>query len=98
MRISDDMAKSIVSLSKKFIADDAQVWLFGSRADDSMKGGDIDIMIEACNIDNPVERKINFKLAFEDRWGELKIDILVHDTNYEETAIHEIARLGIRLS
>ncbi|MBM7071550.1 nucleotidyltransferase domain-containing protein [Shewanella sp. 202IG2-18] len=92
------MARSIVDLSRKFFTSDACVWLFGSRADDAKKGGDIDIMIEDNSIDNPVEKKINFKLAFENRWGELKIDILIHDTNYQDTAIHEIARQGIRLS
>ena len=98
MRISKELARSIVELSKKHISPEAKVWLFGSRVHDHAKGGDIDIMIEAAEIDNPLEKKINFRLAFEDRWGEQKIDILVHDTRNEEQAIHEVVRQeGIQL-
>ncbi|WP_299734745.1 nucleotidyltransferase domain-containing protein [uncultured Endozoicomonas sp.] len=92
------MAASIVELSRTHIAPDAIVWLFGSRANDNARGGDIDLMIEAEAIQNPVERKINFRLAFEDRWGEQKIDIILHDCLRDDQAIHEIAREnGIRL-
>lgn len=97
MRISDAMAQSIVELARKHIAVNARVWLFGSRACDHKKGGDIDLYIEADNIGNTLERKINFRLAFEDRWGEQKVDVLVHDTRHETLAIHEIAREGVRL-
>ncbi|MCW7553156.1 nucleotidyltransferase domain-containing protein [Endozoicomonas gorgoniicola] len=98
MRISDEMADSIVELSRMHIAPDAVVWLFGSRAKDSARGGDIDLMIEATGIDNPLERKINFRLAFEDRWGEQKVDIIVHDRLNDDLAIHEIVRgEGVRL-
>ena len=92
MRISEAMAQSIVELSKKHISPGAKVWLFGSRARDNAKRGDIDILIEAKNIDSPLERKIDFRLAFEDRWGELKINILIHDSSHEDQPIHEIAR------
>ena len=49
-------------------------------------------MIEAEAIQNPLERKINFRLAFEDRWGEQKVDIIIHDLLRDDQAIHEIAR------
>ncbi|WP_257285951.1 nucleotidyltransferase domain-containing protein [Endozoicomonas sp. SESOKO1] len=97
MRISEAMAQSIVELARKHVAENARVWLFGSRADDTKKGGDIDLYIEADNIGNTLERKINFRMAFEDRWGELKVDVLIHDTRHEMLAIHEIARQGVRL-
>ena len=98
MRISEEMANSIIELSRRHVSESAHVWLFGSRVRDDKKGGDIDLMIEAEGIDKPLERKINFRLAFEDRWGELKLDVLVHDSLTEDLAIHEIAReQGIQL-
>ena len=60
MRISEEMAKSLVALAKEHIADNAKVWLFGSRVRDDAKGGDIDIMIEASSIENPPQKKIRF--------------------------------------
>jgi len=48
----------ITELEKNTIIDavessdpDAKVWLFGSRADDSKKGGDIDIGILSSKVD-----------------------------------------------
>ena len=92
MRISDEQACSIVELAKEHISPTARVWLFGSRARDNAKGGDIDIMIEVDDIEDQLDKKINFRLAFEDRWGEQKLDVIIHDTRRATQAIHEIAR------
>ncbi len=98
MRISEEMAQSIVELSRTHISPTVRVWLFGSRAKDDARGGDIDLLIEAEGIERLLERKINFRLAFEDRWGEQKLDVLVHDALTEDLAIHEIAKAeGVRL-
>ena len=92
MWISEEMAKSLVALAREHIADNAKVWLFGSRVRDDAKGGDIDIMIEASSIENTLQRKIRFQLAFEDIWGEQKLDVLLHDTERDDQPIHEIVR------
>lgn len=92
MRISEEMAQSLVDLARLHIDENARVWLFGSRARDEARGGDIDIMIEALGIQSPLQRKINFRLAFEDIWGEQKLDIVLHDTTRDDQPIHEIAR------
>lgn len=43
-------------------------------------------------------RKIDFRLALEDRRGELKVDILLHDTDNPEQPLHRMAKEeGIRL-
>ena len=99
MRISKEMAASLVELSRVHIASDAVVWLFGSRVRDEARGGDIDVMIEAPGIDNRLERKIDFRLAFEDRWGEQKLDVIVHDANDDDLPIHSLVRAtGVRLN
>lgn len=86
------MATGLVKLARRHIGKDAKVWLFGSRVNDDAKGGDIDIMIAAASIESPLERKIGFRLAFEDTWGEQKLDILIHDTTRPEQPIHEVVR------
>jgi predicted nucleotidyltransferase len=53
----------------------ARVWLFGSRVDDSKKGGDIDIAILSTRIQVPGRMRIRRNII--DRIGERKIDIVV---------------------
>lgn len=54
---------------------DAKVYLFGSRTDDNMKGGDIDILIltnEKLGFSSLSQMRINFYKNF----GEQKIDLI----------------------
>ncbi|WP_422134121.1 nucleotidyltransferase domain-containing protein [Endozoicomonas sp. ALD040] len=98
MRISPKQKNDIIELVRKEISQQARVWLFGSRARNDARGGDIDLLIEVDGLSNPVEKKINLRLALEDRWGEQKVDILIHDTQHPEQPIHQIAKLeGVRL-
>jgi predicted nucleotidyltransferase len=43
MRLSSFEIASIVELVKKHFANNAEVYLFGSRVNDELKGGDIDL-------------------------------------------------------
>lgn len=53
---------------------DAQIYLFGSRTDDTKRGGDIDLLIISNKIDKRDIRKI--KIELYDLIGEQKIDII----------------------
>lgn len=98
MRISRQQQEDVIELVQQHISQSAKIWLFGSRADDNARGGDIDLYIEVENLPDTFGRKINLRLALEDRWGEVKVDLLVHDIQYPEQAIHKIARQeGVRL-
>ncbi|MGI9276329.1 MAG: nucleotidyltransferase domain-containing protein [Endozoicomonas sp.] len=98
MRISKEQKADIVELVKRHVSQNARVWLFGSRAKEDARGGDVDLFLEVTNLQDTVARKIDLRLALEDRWGEIKVDILIHDTRYPEQAIHHIARSeGVRL-
>ena len=48
MRITEQEKKAIIDAVKSVDMND-QVWLFGSRVDDSKKGGDIDILTAILN-------------------------------------------------
>jgi predicted nucleotidyltransferase len=54
---------------------DARIWLFGSRLDDSKKGGDIDIAILSPLIHLP--DRIRIRRSIIDRIGERKVDMVV---------------------
>ena len=88
MRISDD-EKNVIVNAVKNIDPDARVWLFGSRADDSKKGGDIDIAVLSEKIDKDAMQKIQVRRFICDRIGEQRIDIVA--TSDGKEAIFELA-------
>lgn len=72
----------------------AEIILFGSRADDAKKGGDIDLLVLSKTITGSERRRIKIKLY--DKIGEQKIDLVV--TPEITTAFHRIAQSeGIKL-
>jgi predicted nucleotidyltransferase len=74
MRLSETERKSIKDVI--FALDpSAEIYLFGSRADDSKKGGDIDLLILSTVITEKHRRDIKLKLY--DALGEQKIDLLI---------------------
>ncbi len=74
MRLRKDIAAFIKSEFKK-IEPHSEVYLFGSRADDKAKGGDIDILwLTHKKIPNYKIRK--FKIGFYKIFGWQKIDIV----------------------
>lgn len=55
---------------------DAKVYLFGSRVDDSAKGGDIDLLVLSKKIS--LMTKLDILAQLHQRLGERKIDIVVY--------------------
>ena len=49
MRLTPDQIHAIQSTVQTVLGEGAQVSLFGSRLDDSRRGGDVDLLIEAQN-------------------------------------------------
>jgi predicted nucleotidyltransferase len=72
------MPKTSIDLIKKVVRNhdpEAIIYLFGSRTDDSKKGGDIDLLILSQKI--TLEKVIEIKLSLYDALGEQKIDIIL---------------------
>jgi predicted nucleotidyltransferase len=56
-----------------------KIYLFGSRVDDSKRGGDIDLFLELddnLSVEELTNLKTKFKLMLYDSLGEQKIDIV----------------------
>ena len=45
MRLNSKEIQSIVRIAKEIYGEDVSVYLFGSRTDDTKRGGDIDLFI-----------------------------------------------------
>ncbi|MFY0665489.1 MAG: nucleotidyltransferase domain-containing protein [Natronospirillum sp.] len=99
MRLSDEQRQILVHTVHRIMGNESELWLFGSRANDTALGGDIDLYIETPPIADPVQRRIELKLALYDQMGEQKIDVVHHMTSEPLLPIHEHARrTGLRLS
>lgn len=74
MRLSPQQAQAI----KEVIAQadtEAEVFLFGSRTDDTRRGGDIDLLILSTRISPDQRRRLKLRLL--DLLGAQKIDLVV---------------------
>lgn len=91
MRIKKEEADFIKRKTKEFFGNEATVSLFGSRADDDKKGGDIDLYIETHLTEGLYSRKINFLAAIQEVLGVRKIDVVIN--NFTTTLpIYKIAQ------
>ncbi len=72
---------------------DSQVWLFGSRVDDTKRGGDIDLLIETSQtIAHKVPLLCQLEGALAMRLGDQKIDTLLKDARTPDAPIFAVAR------
>jgi len=79
IRLSQEAVRIIREVTAEVFGPEAEVFLFGSRADPSAKGGDIDLLVEVPRLpeDWPL-RKTLFRAKLKLRLGDQKIDVLVH--------------------
>ena len=96
MRINE-FEKNIIIEAIKETDPKAKVWLFGSRVDDSKKGGDIDIAILSTLISDDIMKEILIRRHICDRIGEQKIDIVISG-NGEDTFFKYATEKGILLN
>jgi predicted nucleotidyltransferase len=80
VRLSAFEEQSIRYLSKQVFGDAARVYLFGSRTDDTKRGGDIDLLIIPSgnfSLQEIIEMEIRFLAGLKIKIGDQKIDVLV---------------------
>lgn len=74
MRLTTKEIEAIVSTFKEVFKEGA-IYLFGSRVDESKKGGDIDLFIQSQGA--TVEKKIAFLVLLKEKIGQQKIDVVI---------------------
>ncbi len=94
MRLSTNEVETL-KRSLLNISDDAKMYLFGSRIDDSKKGGDIDILILSDKLTKRDIRKI--RIDFFEKFGEQKLDIVLDKTNIQKIFTKHILKQAIEL-
>lgn len=79
MRLTDQQHTIIRAAVTETFGAGANVWLFGSRVDDSQRGGDIDLLIETDQVDVEAIARAEIVLLakIQMKMGEQKIDVLL---------------------
>ena len=95
MRLTASQASCIRDGVVKHFGATSHVWLFGSRVDDKLRGGDIDLYIEPEKQDpaSLVDAKLHFLSEMHGRMGEQKIDVVLRRAAFqEELPIYRVAK------
>ena len=61
MRLSLSETETILKLKNKYFGKSSKIYLFGSRIDDTKKGGDIDLYIETEDLTQSFEKKVSLQ-------------------------------------
>lgn len=82
MRLNQQQIHTIRQYAKECFGNASEVYLFGSRVHDNMKGGDIDLLIKT-NLPNKehLDRKMDFLTKLNITLGLQKIDVIVQAKN-----------------
>lgn len=87
---------SLFKLAVSELLKSAELYLFGSRVDDSARGGDIDILIRAERKLTLIE-KARIRSAYYRRFGERKIDLVTVKVGEEDRFVQLILESAIAL-
>ena len=76
MRLSE---YEVDSIKKSFMSvfGEGSISLFGSRVDDTQRGGDIDLYIQTPKDLATLDHKIKFLVMLKEKIGEQKIDVIL---------------------
>lgn len=101
MRLSNMERNVIREEAMRSFGADSTVLLFGSRVDDSRRGGDVDLLVIASGSDEELfERKLRATGKIQRKLGDRKIDMVTRNRNSEENAptiVQEALKTGVVL-
>ena len=71
--------------------------MFGSRVDDSKRGGDIDLLIQTESPGEMLTRKLQFLGILEREMGERKIDVVIENPGDSRPIVRMARETGVAL-
>ena len=101
MRLTSHQIQNIKLTAQEVFGPDVEVYLFGSRTDESRRGGDIDLYIDAPLRDpNEAARaKIRFLSRLKQKMGDQRIDLVLNESDETNPPpiVQSARSTGIRL-
>ncbi|MEX2443252.1 MAG: nucleotidyltransferase domain-containing protein [Alkalispirochaeta sp.] len=92
MRLTETQQAEILRTATEVFGRDVTVTLFGSRVDDTERGGDIDLLITtSLDAATARHRKIQFLVRLKHGIGDRRIDVVLQTPDTEVRDIHRVA-------
>ena len=96
MRLSKREIEAILQVAEDIYGTDVKVYLFGSRVDDSRRGGDIDLLVRTTSEKKGILARVRMAARIKSLIGDQKIDII---GDYEDNqVVQEALKNGILLA
>ena len=94
MRLSEKQIK-VLKDKLNSISSSAKLYLFGSRVDDTKKGGDIDLLVVSKEV---AIRDLRYlRIEFFKHFGEQKLDIILDDGEFKNPFVKHIIKKAVLL-
>ena len=84
MRLTEKHKTAIQKSAECIFGIDVQVFLIGSRTNDQLKGGDIDLLIKAEGHNMTAINKVLFLVNLKKQLGEQKIDVVYDKSSHQK--------------
>jgi len=100
MRLKQNEIEAIKEVTKEIFGESANIRLFGSRTNDTLKGGDIDLLILCNRMISSSEKyqlKIKFLVQLKKILGDQKIDILIEENQQQSFFLQTLKNEAILL-
>ena len=92
MRLTDMQIQTIRQLAQQIVGANATVRVFGSRLDDTARGGDLDLMLELSEpVGNPALMAAQMSAQVSHAMHGRKVDVLLGAPNLMRLPIHDVA-------
>ncbi len=93
MRLTPQQIQAIRAATAELAGSDAKVRVFGSRLDDTKRGGDVDLLLEMpLPVDQPALLAARLAAEISRLMHGRKVDIIVAAPNLQHLPIHDVAR------
>jgi len=94
MRLTNIQHQKIKKIINNILGSQVNIILFGSRTDDSKKGGDVDILVELSEtVDNPALLAARLSVKISNIMYGRKVDIIISAPNLDLLPVHKQAHL-----
>lgn len=100
MRLKNKEIEVIKEVARDVFGEKATVSLFGSRTNNYIRGGDIDLFIESnCQIsrEEQYSLKIKFLVQLKKHIGDQKIDVLINGGQLSKSILKTVQKEEVRL-